>query len=221
MLLKRRLDELLFAVEMDGDGRLNAAGAVTYSFAHRFRITHTTVLIVLMLYPAMRVVLMQRPRTKRLFPGCWDILGGHVTADLRAINSPETLEEVINQSALREAAEEAMLTRNGEPVLVDDHSLERFSEFGELFAESALNVERSTGYLLFLPDTISVSCADEGDHGRHEKLKQRQMTLDELKADYRQRPDTYADGAARLLKRLIDPQDPVTQRFEACIRQHC
>ncbi len=215
--MKRLLEELLFAVEMNKENRLNAGGLVSYPYAHAHRIVHTTVLIVLMLCPMMKIILMQRPHTKRLYPGAFDILGGHVTADMRAINNPDLLQQVIDCAALREASEEARLTKDGEPLLVDDLALVRFTDYGELYAESELNMELSTGYCLFVPEDVRVSCADEGDHGRHEKLNQRALTLDDLKADYAKSPQNYADGAGRLLKRLLDSTDPVTRRFKECI----
>lgn len=218
--MKPPLDELLFAVELNRKNRLNAGGVVTYSFAHKYGVMHTTVLIVLIHRGSRTITLMQRPHSKRLYPGCWDITGGHVTADLRAIGSPEKLEQVIDRTAVAEASEEAKVSVDGAPVMIDESSIVRFSDYGELFAESPLNVERSTGYCLFLDERSRVVCADENENGQHETLNQRQVILPELKAEYGRNPDSFADGAGRLLERLLDSSDPVTKRFEATIEQH-
>lgn len=195
-------DEYLTIVKKT-DAGLEVQGCVASRFAHSdARIPHTSVQLIPVFRGTHDVLIHRRPEHFRMYPNKQDFNGGHVTFELGLLTGQNALAEVIDYTALREAQEEIWAVANGQPHIITPADIHRITRLGQLTADQPMNVEHSTAFVVFLP-----ASADPTDHtvkvmdGGTLMACQR-LPLHQVRAEFRNNPDDFADGASRILSQL-------------------
>ena len=200
------LDEYLTIVKKTALG-LESQGCVASRFAHsEARIPHTTVQLIPIFQGTHDVLIHRRAANLRMYPNVQDFNGGHVTFEMGLMGSQSNLLKVIEQTALREAREEIWVAVNGQPHIITQADICRFTQYGELAVEQPRNVEYSTAFIVFLPGNINandqtVKVVDNIDD-EISPLACRRVPLSQLRDEFRANPEDFADGASRILSRL-------------------
>ena len=204
-------------------------GFVIRGYAHEEGIPHATVLIapVRIKYNEIQLLVFRRPRQKQTCPDTWDIFGGHVElsspfTDAVSVPGPlsvQRLKKLFDQTALREAREE-ILVENMEWQL--EH-FDRYGDFGEfthgIDDPEAKNVECSTLYITTaLQDKTNFEIRESSDEGRDDfrNLPNRFASVDKLIDEFKQESGQFADGIARLLRRL--EKSDCREHFDSFVR---
>ena len=197
------LDEYLTIVKMTEAG-LEVHGCVTGGLAHsEARIPHTSVQLIPVLQGTHDILIHRRSANRHTYPNKQDINGGHVAFELGLMIGQSSLLEVVEQTALREAREEIWVAVDGQPHILTEADVCRFTQLGELAVDQPRNVEYSTAFVVFLPesadpDNQTVKLYDEGAS----PFACRRLPLDQVRDEYRADPEDFADGASRILSWL-------------------
>jgi hypothetical protein len=89
---------------------------------------------------------------------------------------------------------------NGEPYVLLDTDIGPFTMPGELVADEPNNLEFSTGFVVRLPSHCRAMMADEQADGALAPLETRRLARQELHRMFRDAPEQFADGAARIFR---------------------
>jgi 8-oxo-dGTP pyrophosphatase MutT (NUDIX family) len=194
------------------DTGLEVHGCITSGLAHQLRIPHTTVQLIPVFKGTQDVLIHRRSANRRLYPNCIDFNGGHVGFDLALLNGSNGLLDVVIKTAIHEAREEIWLTVDGQPYIIPVTDVHMFTDLGEMFVNQPMNVEYSTGFVVFLPNSTSptegtVKVFDDDLDGSVQEFDCERILLATMRQNFRDNPDDFADGASRILSRLDDNPD--------------
>lgn len=196
-------DEYLTIVKKTDTG-LDVQGCVASRFAHsEARIPHTSVQLIPVFRGTQDVLIHRRSKHFRMYPDKLDINGGHVTFELGLLGGQQSLLEVIEYTALREAQEEIWVAVDGQPHIISRDDIHRFTQLGELSVHQPKNVEYSTAFVVFLPPS-----ANPANHtvkvvdGSATPFECQRLPLNQVREAFRSNPDDFADGASRILTQL-------------------
>jgi len=200
------------------DENLKVCGFVRRDIVHSgLRIPHISVNIVPIISGTEKTILQKRSDKRRVDPSKFDFNGGHVTFELNLFSGKNTLEEVNDKTALREAREEIFVSVNGRQYLFSANDLFRFTKVGELLTgfdnPNSINVGYMTGYILFIPMNSSIIIADENEDSTVQKLSYREIEITEVLSLYKEKPYEFACGATSILKELSNPRSDVYRKF--------
>ncbi len=198
--------EYLTIVQKTGT-RFEVHGCMTSGLAHRMRVPHMTVQLIPVFKGTQDVLIHRRAANRRLYPNCQDFNGGHVSFDFALLNGNNGLKDVVVKTAIQEAREEIWLSINSEPYILPISDIHMFTDLGEMSVDQPMNVEYSTGFVVFLPSNAnpingSVKVFDDDTDGSVQGFKCERVSLDSVRQNFRNDPDDFADGASRILSRL-------------------
>lgn len=208
----------------DATGRIRPYGCVARALAHSSaRIPHATVQVFPVRCRTGDIVLHQRSARLRNSPSKWDVLGGHVTFEMGILLSPNGLEEASVETALRETQEEMLASVGGTTHLFQKHHLRQIGSVGQFEHADDRNVERSTAFAVYLPESAALSVPLVAKNGELEWLPFAEVSWTELlhlfgesTASSPSRPFAkgkfgagFADGVSRILKRATE--DPTVR----------
>ncbi len=190
-------------------------GCMTSGLVHRLRIPHTTVQLIPVFKGTQDVLVHRRSASRRLYPNCIDFNGGHVSFDFALLNGSNGLLDVIVKTAIHEAREEIWLTVDGQPYIIPITDVHMFTDLGEMFVDQPMNVEYSTGFVVFLPESThpsdgTVKVFDDDLDGSVQEFDCQRVPLDTIRQSFRNNPDDFADGASRILSRL--DENPIFEK---------
>lgn len=200
------------------DENLEVCGFVRRDIVHSsLRIPHISVNIVPIISGTEKTILQKRSDKRRVDPSKFDFNGGHVTFELNLFSRNNTLEEVNDKTALREAREEIFVYVNGRQYLFSANDLFRFTKVGELLTGfdniNSINVGYMTGYILFIPQNSTTIISDENEDGNVQELSYRELEITDVVSLYKEKPYEFACGATSILKELSNPKTDVYKRF--------
>lgn len=210
------MEELFFLVaKRTPDAPLKVCGCITRSMAHASGFPHTTVLLVPATWNEQQrqpVILMhKRSPHKRTCPNTWDFCGGHLTFKdwhchclQNSLNSLDLIERIAEQTALREANEELRCNPSFEFRPKDIHPFKPVGYFDcETKSQTSHNVEYSTAYVVVVPKDREISVWDTDKEGER-RLEVKRVSLEELLEEFKNEPTSFADGAGRILEKLVE-----------------
>lgn len=208
------MEELFFLVaKKTPDAPLQVCGCVTRTMAHALGFPHTTVLLVPATWDQEQegpvLFVHKRSPHKRTCPNTWDFCGGHLSFRdwhchclQNSLNMLDLIERTAEQTALREANEELRCNPSFEFRPKDIRLFKSVGYFDcETKSERSHNVEYSTAYVVTVPQDRSVSVWDTDKEGER-PLDVRRASLEGLLGEFKEAPTSFADGAARILRRL-------------------
>jgi hypothetical protein len=222
------IDENLVWVEPE-QGRLRVLGPVPSRVAHAVGVPHVTALLLARVPPTApgvegKLLVHRRSPLKRVSPAKLDFNGGHTGFEGALLqptlrDDPAVLEAAVFRTALREANEELRC----EPAhFFREADLTRLGGFGEFSTgmdhPGSGNVEFSTAYLVRLTAEVTVRIFDSDGKGERE-LEVGAFSLDDLLDGFGRDPEAYADGAARILRRLLADRERGHTALEDDLRQ--
>lgn len=186
------------------DETLKIKGVVDREWAERIRLCHVTVLLIPVLCESKKVALQIRPEGGS-YAGYYDFFGGHVALDREfwglLLGEKVDLASLVWSTAVRKANEELRVTgKNGYPEIVSEKDLRIIGNIGEFAWNGIHNVERSTLFLVRIPQGCSIHPMEDM-RGRNVRLKTEFLTLDEV-VDRFEKHEDFADGARRILLRI-------------------
>jgi hypothetical protein len=197
-------------------------GFAERTWIHQQNLCHLTTLLIPIDVINRKVAIHTRSLKKRSWPGYKDFFGGHVSLDKDfwpfLLGNPFDMEAIILSSGIREANEELrMLDNAGNPAIIDSSYLTRFQSIGDFKWNNNSNFERSTLYLIKIPQNYSIHPMDDVDN-IFEPVVFEFKSLDEIITIYREKSWKFADGAERILERLIQNED-LTQELKSIINR--
>ncbi len=213
-------------------------GCVTRNLAHGpARVPHASVQIIPVRCGTGNLLLHKRSEKPRTSPGMWDFFGGHVSLEMGILLSPNGLEDASEETALREAREELLVTVQSKPHLILKSHFQRIGRVGEfrwgMDDLTEQNVEYSTAYALCIPEHADVVSPFELREGGVDWLRIEDVSWDDVMELYQwikstpppcSLPDKFkrftdtqgefkgkfrgfADGAARILEKVLMPSN--------------
>jgi len=213
------MEELFFLVaKITSDSPLEVCGCVTRTMAHALGFPHTTVLLIPTTWDEKRhepvIFVHKRSPHKRTWPNTWDFCGGHLTFKdwhchclQNSLNTLDLIERTAEQTALREANEELRCNPYFEFRPKDIRPFKFVGYFDCVTqSETSHNVEYSTAYVVAVPEDRNVSVWDTDKEGER-KLEVRCVSLGELLEEFKNdknEPKSFADGASRILQKLVE-----------------
>jgi 8-oxo-dGTP pyrophosphatase MutT (NUDIX family) len=224
------MSELFLLVDRKSpESPLQFLGCVSRDGAHRLGYRHTSVLLIPTTWDdksnAPIIFVHKRSPYKLICPNTYDFCGGHITFEHwychyleNSFDSLPLLERAADETAIREANEELKC----EPQIHFQHQhIFRFQSFGyfecDTISERGRNAEFSTAYFVAIPKSRQVTIWDTDIHGERE-LAVKKFGLANLLNQFQEKEEIFADGAGRILKKLI--ADPSLQKeFEQLLRE--
>jgi hypothetical protein len=186
----------------------------------------TTLLIPVVRQDSAKFVQIQIRDRKKSFPCCRDVFGGHVTLNQEfwqlLLGEPFELSQIVLTAAVREANEElrARTRETSDPYVMTDKGLRQVGGVGKAGWDREGNVERSTIFLVPIPDNCVTHPMDDID-GVFRPVKTKLVDWQSLRTNFlnnkqyacesREKAQEagcnqnrmkwqFADGAARILK---------------------
>ncbi|RKZ84230.1 MAG: hypothetical protein DRR19_18010 [Candidatus Parabeggiatoa sp. nov. 1] len=219
------MSELFLLVDRKSpDSPLQLFGCVSRDGAHQLGYRHTSVILIPTAWDdkcnAPIIFIHKRSPDKLICPNTYDFCGGHITFEHwychyleNAFDSLPLLERAADDTAIREANEELKC----EPIFHFQHQhIFRFQSFGyfecDTKSERGHNIEFSTAYFVAVPKNRHVTIWDTDIHGERE-LTVTKFGLAELLNRFRENEADFADGAGRILKKLI-AEPSLKEEFE-------
>jgi len=135
---------------------LQLKGFAERKWAESQNLCHLTTLLI-PIFPDRSIQIQVRYKIKS-FPGCRDIFGGHVELDQEfwpfLLGSPFDLKKIIVTAGAREANEELRIinSKTGYPHILQEKDIHQVGNIGEFKWESSGNFERSTLFLVPIPN---------------------------------------------------------------------
>lgn len=229
------MEEFFPIVGPDQEGEIVVHGCVTRSLAHGpARIPHASVQIIPVRCGAGSLLIHRRSKKPRTSPGMWDFYGGHVGFEMGILLSRGGLERAYEETALREAREELLVTVQGRPHLILKSHLRQIGRPSGFSwgtdDPGQQNVEYSTAYALCIPEDAEVVTPFELRDGSIEWLRIEEVSWDELLglfelsqsrsprmplrqgeferfADKRGNFPGFADGIIRIIRQVCSSSD--------------
>ncbi|MDO8587194.1 MAG: NUDIX hydrolase [Armatimonadota bacterium] len=210
------MDELFFLVDRKTpDSSVELCGCVSRTTAHVLGFPHTTVLLLPATWDQPRnepvVFVHKRSPVKRVSPNTWDFCGGHLSFDdwhcqyLRnSLNGSHLIERMAEDTAIREANEELKCSPEFQFAEKDIHRFKTVGYFDcNTKTDKSHNVEFSTAYVVTVPIDTDVAVWDTDREGERQ-LEVRGFSLAELAGEFARSEESFADGAGRILRRIVD-----------------
>ncbi len=148
-------------------------------------------------------ILVQTRPTGKTFAGKSDIFGGFVnkcqlSEKLRLKFSSNTLEQLLLETAVREANEELKLSVNDKITIVNKDKLEILRPSAGFIANNSINKEISSVYILMIPLNANVITFDDVQ-GEIVEIKSSFVDFNSLKIVFKNNPDAFADSLLRVM----------------------
>lgn len=202
---------------------LELKGAAERAWAEKQNLCHLTALLIPIRVSDGKTVLHQRPPGKS-YPDHWDFFGGHVSLSQASwaclLGRTLTVSSLVQETAIKEAIEELrMLDQDGYPVLIDDSYLTMIDQIGAFSWQAEGNVERSTLYLVRIPEGCQIRPMDD-IQGQFYRLKYEFLPLSSVLQQYQdereqtQKTRHFADGAGRILNRLSEEPEWLAKVYD-------
>mgnify|MGYP000978104338 CR=1 FL=1 len=221
--LKSNRDEFYPIVRMSPVGELEVTGNAPARIAHQFGIPHPTTVLIPIVTPEnggdKKILLHKRSPYKRICPNTWDFGGGHVRMSGKILNprhwkDSSIIAESIHKTAIRESNEEFICDPYHIFNLQDIYLLSKMGEFTiGLNHPGTGNIEYSTIYGVKIPANTTIKISDTDIYGKRE-LETKQVTLEELIAAYERDKSAFADGAGRVLEKILENRKNNNINFE-------
>lgn len=220
------MEELFFLVaKRTPDSPLEVCGCVSRTTAHLMGFPHTTVLLVPATWDQQRkepaVFVHKRSPYKRTCPNTWDFCGGHLTFRdwhchylQNSLNTLHLIERLAEDTAVREANEELRCNPPFEFLPKHIHLFKSVGYFDcETKTDQSHNIEFSIAYLVTVPKDRDVSVWDTDKEGER-KLEVKRFSLMELLNEFKKTPESFADGAGRILKKINEDSSLMSEFSE-------
>lgn len=208
----------LCAVLDKSESSLSFAGWLLYDLTHKNGLRHLTVQIIPVQFNPTRdepvILIHRRSADRTVGANQWDFCGGHARFDSKHIpadwNSLEFLRRLSDDTALEEVNEELSCAP---PTHFESTHLHLFKTIGAFevdlpASKGRRNVESSSAYVVCIPSGRAVKVT-ETVRGEHRSMSPESLPLTELLARFRAEPESFADGAARIL--AVVSQDPAQE----------
>jgi phosphoribosyl 1,2-cyclic phosphodiesterase len=183
-------------------------GVADKTEVHARGLLHAAVLLLVRDGDRPGHVFVYERHARQSYPGRLDCFGGHMApADA---GDPR-------RAALREGREEVRPFHGGFAVAWPGSWLVPLSDPFELPPAGEHNRELATVFGVALPPGLELRGVDEVGHGIEVPLEVRSVALEELRQVSREKPDRFADGLGRILRRL-DASAAFCRRVEAFLR---
>ena len=152
------------------DDSIVVKGFAERKWAEKQNLCHLTTLLIPIKADengASRTVQIQVRDKEKSFPCCRDIFGGHVNLDSEfwslLLGQSFDLSQIVSEAAVREANEELRMckTGNSDPYIITSRDLHKVGEIGEARWKGKGNVERSTIFLVPIPDNCVIRPMDD------------------------------------------------------------
>ena len=222
------MSELLVLIDKKSPESLQLLGCVSRDSAHKLGYRHSSVLLIPTTWDdeskAPIIFVHKRSPYKVICPNTYDFCGGHIRFEHwyshyleKAFDSFPLLERAADETAIREANEELKC----EPSFRFQHQhIFRFQSFGyfdcDTIFEGGRNAEFSTAYFVAIPKSRRVNIWDTDIHGER-KLIVKKFGLPYLLSQFQEKEELFADGAGRILKKLI-AEPSLHKDFERLLR---
>jgi 8-oxo-dGTP pyrophosphatase MutT (NUDIX family) len=204
---------------------LEFRGFAEREWCEKNNLCHLTTLLVPVFCDDLKVAVQIRPEGKS-FAGCYDFFGGHICFDREflglLLGEPFDLSRIVWSAAVREANEELQVRReDGYPEIITHEHLAIIGDIGDFPLSWDQNVERSTLFIVKIPEKCSIYPMEEVD-GRVVRVKTESLFLNEIQKKYVTGQWRVADGADRILTRLYEDDtfmEEVTRRMKTICQQ--
>lgn len=210
------MEELFFYVNKPSqDAPIEVYGCVTRTVAHALGISHTSVLLVPVTWVDEQkepvIFVHKRSSFKSTCPDTWDFCGGHLSFEdwhcrylQSSLSGAHLIEQVAEHTAVREANEELKC----DPVFeFRTKHIHRFRSVGYFECDNkhkrGHNVEFSTAFVVSVPEDRTVAVWDTDREGERQ-LEVKRFTLNALLSDFKNKKESFADGAGRILEKLLE-----------------
>ena len=202
---------------------LELKGFSERKWAEEHNLCHLTTLLIPFFCEDQRVAVQIRPEGKS-FPGFYDFFGGHVDFGREFLGllmgEKFDLSSIVWSAAVREANEELGIRRDdGYPEIITKEHLSIIGDIGDFSLSWDTNIERSTLFLVKIPNKCSIYLMEELD-GKFIRVETESLFLHEILEKYVTGQWSFADGADRILTRLHNDSG-LMEKFTHLMKTMC
>ncbi|MBU7018473.1 MAG: hypothetical protein HXS44_13260 [Theionarchaea archaeon] len=202
---------------------LELKGFAERKWSEEHSLCHLTTLLIPFFCEDQRVAVQIRPEGKS-FSGCYDFFGGHVDFGREflglLVGEKFSISTIVWSAAVREANEELRIRRNdGYPEVIAKEHLAVIGNIGDFSLSWDTNIERSTLFLVKIPEKCSIYPMEEVD-GRFIRVETESLFLNEILEKYDNGQWSFADGADRILTRLHN-DSTLMEKFTHLMKKMC